>query len=175
MAVLLSSREAWEPEQLVPGCTPVQPPVRFSFALSTCSSGIAPASLSSLRRAQAWKGDLKRKLRGLQAAEFSPSTQLRTPQEATVIVAEERRTRRCRLQMGLEKGGCACSSCAWQVRESRALFFRHPDEAGGQSTRSGAEFSMAADPWAWVMRRVLGPAAYLVLPRHPTLRETTPN
>ena len=64
-----------------------------------------------------------------------PRSCLATPQEVTVIVAEERRTRRCRLRMGLEKGGCACAESRGRVCESRALFFRHPDEAGGQSTR----------------------------------------
>lgn len=66
------SPRAWEPETIpVPGWASSAHPCFLSPV--HCAFRIAPASLRCPRRAQAWKGDLKRKLRGLQAAEFSPN------------------------------------------------------------------------------------------------------
>ena len=66
------SPRAWEPETVpVPGWASLAHP-RFPSPVH-CAFRIAPASLGCPRRSQAWKGDLKRKLHGLQAAEFSPN------------------------------------------------------------------------------------------------------
>lgn len=89
------------------------------------------------RRAQAWKGDLKRKLRGLQAAVFAkPRSCLATPQEVTVIVAGERKNAPLpvgsdgagegRLRLHAESRGRVC--------ESRPSF-------SGTRTRLGTEYA----------------------------------
>ena len=158
------SPRAWEPETIpVPGWASSAHPC-FPSPVH-CAFRIAPASLRCPRRAQAWKGDLKRKLRGLQATVFAkPRSCLATPQEVTVIVPEERRTRRSRLWGWRRKiaparkveAGCASRGPSFSGTRRRL-----EDRVRG----SGAESSMAADPWPGSVKSPGDPAALgLVLP-----------
>ncbi|XP_017919818.1 PREDICTED: pyridoxal phosphate phosphatase PHOSPHO2 isoform X2 [Capra hircus] len=73
--------------------------------------------------------------------------------------------------MGLEKGDCACAESRGRVCESRALFFRHPEEAGGQSTREPRRVQHGCGSLAWVSEESGGPgrawpgAPLVILPR----------
>ncbi|XDB47893.1 hypothetical protein AB1E18_001482 [Capra hircus] len=57
--------------------------------------------------------------------------------------------------MGLEKGDCACAESRGRVCESRALFFRHPEEAGGQSTRERRRVQHGCGSLAWVFYQMI--------------------
>lgn len=70
-----------------------------------------------------------------------PRSCLATPPEVTVIVAEERRTRSCRLW---GKGECACAGSQGPASESGGTLFQAP----GRGWRT--EYSGAAPSLAWL-------------------------